>query len=199
MVFTTYFTSVLFKEKQAELDIFKTKEENDCNKEEVLQRRELPGKCGGGPPGPTGPGKRSPPGGPGKRPRPLPGGKPARSPPPGGPALPSPDICPDCVPMGKKRISQPTPFTQMVVNQRNNPVVKGTEPCSLFRDCISNWLSDCLLHGVTSGFWPCSSRFDNKSISFLDEASEPTQTRANLSSTENDKLCSQSHAVLKKI
>lgn len=59
-----------------------------------------PGKCGGGPPGPPGPGNLSPPGpgGPGKRPLPLPGGKPPRGPMPGGPALPSPDICPDCVP-----------------------------------------------------------------------------------------------------
>lgn len=51
--------------------------------------------------------------------------------------------------------------------------------CVLFRDCISNWLSDCLLQGVTIGFCPCSSRLDSRSISFLDEESEPTQTRAN--------------------
>lgn len=50
----------------------------------------------------------------------------------------------------------------------------------LLRDCNSNWLSDCLLHGVTIGFWPCSSLFDKSSISFLDDASEPTQTSANL-------------------
>lgn len=50
----------------------------------------------------------------------------------------------------------------------------------LLRDCNSNWLSDCLLHGVTIGFWPCSSLFDSSSISFLDDASEPTQTSANL-------------------
>lgn len=55
---------------------------------------------------------------------------------------------------------------------------------SLFRDCISNWLSDCLLQGVTIGFCPCSSRLDSRSISFLDEESEPTQTSANLLSTE---------------
>lgn len=59
----------------------------------------LPGKCGGGPPGPTGPGKRSPPGpgGPGNLPLPRPIGNPPRLPLPGGPALPSPDIWPDCV------------------------------------------------------------------------------------------------------
>ena len=53
-----------------------------------------PGKCGGGPPGPMGPGKRSPPGpgGPGNLPLPLPMGNPPRGPMPGGPALPSPDI-----------------------------------------------------------------------------------------------------------
>ncbi len=58
------------------------------------------------------------------------------------------------------------------------------ELVSLFRDCISNWLSDCLLQGVTIGFCPCRSRLDSRSISFLEEESEPTQTRANLWSTE---------------
>lgn len=109
-----------------------------------------PGKCGGGPPGPMGPGNRSPPGpgGPGKRPRPLPMpmGKPPRGPMVGGPAFPSPDICP---------------------------------PDVLFRDCISNWLRDCLLQGVTMGFCPCSSRLASRSSSFLEDASEPTHTRAN--------------------
>lgn len=65
-----------------------------------------PGKGGGGPPGPAGPGNLSPPGmAPGKRPRPLLlGGNAALEPPPGGPALPSPDIWPDCVAaMGKKK------------------------------------------------------------------------------------------------
>lgn len=59
----------------------------------------LPGKGGGGPPGPAGPGNLSPPGmAPGKRPRPLLlGGNAALELPPGGPALPSPDIWPDCV------------------------------------------------------------------------------------------------------
>lgn len=107
-----------------------------------------PGKCGGGPPGPTGPGKRSPPGpgGPGNLPLPRPMGKPPRGPAPGGPALPSPDIWPDWV---------------------------------LLRDCISNWLRDCLLHGVTMGFCPWSSLFESSSINFLDDASEPTHTSAN--------------------
>lgn len=65
----------------------------------------LPGKGGGGPPGPAGPGNLSPPGmAPGKRPRPLLlGGNAARELPPGGPALPSPDIWPDCVAVMKKQ------------------------------------------------------------------------------------------------
>lgn len=50
----------------------------------------------------------------------------------------------------------------------------------LLRDCISNWLRDCLLQGVTMGFWPWSSLFDSSSINFLDDASEPTQTSAKL-------------------
>lgn len=50
----------------------------------------------------------------------------------------------------------------------------------LFRDCISNWLRDCLLHGVTMGFCPWSSLFESSSINFLDDASEPTHTSANL-------------------
>ncbi len=62
------------------------------------------------------------------------------------------------------------------------------ELVSLFRDCISNWLSDCLLQGVTIGFCPCRSRLDSRSISFLEEESEPTQTRANLWSTERSCL-----------
>lgn len=53
----------------------------------------------------------------------------------------------------------------------------------LLRDCISNWLRDCLLHGVTIGFWPWSSLFDSRSINFLDDPSEPTHTRANLQET----------------
>lgn len=56
----------------------------------------------------------------------------------------------------------------------------------LLRDCISNWLRDCLLHGVTMGFCPWSSLLDNRSISFLDDASEPTHTRANLEHSEED-------------
>lgn len=65
----------------------------------------LPGKGGGGPPGPAGPGNLSPPGmAPGKRPRPLLlGGNAARELPPGGPALPSPDIWPDCVAVMEKQ------------------------------------------------------------------------------------------------
>lgn len=50
----------------------------------------------------------------------------------------------------------------------------------LLRDCISNWLRDCLLHGVTMGFCPWSSLFESSSINFLDDASEPTHTSANL-------------------
>lgn len=61
-------------------------------------------------------------------------------------------------------------------------------PYLLLRDCNSNWLSDCLLHGVTIGFWPCSSLFDSSSISFLDDASEPTQTSANLYRLKIDKI-----------
>lgn len=56
----------------------------------------------------------------------------------------------------------------------------------LLRDCISNWLRDCLLHGVTMGFCPWSSLLDNRSINFLDDASEPTHTRANLEHLEED-------------
>lgn len=50
----------------------------------------------------------------------------------------------------------------------------------LFLDCISNWLRNCLLHGVTTGFCPCNSLLGNKSINFLEDASDPTPTRANL-------------------
>lgn len=52
--------------------------------------------------------------------------------------------------------------------------------CLLFLDCISNWLRNCLLHGVTTGFCPCNSLLGNKSINFLEDASDPTPTRANL-------------------
>lgn len=71
---------------------FKDEVRRDTREGAALLKCDSPGK-GGGPPGPTGPGKRSPPGpgGPGKRPRPRPSGKPPR-PMPGGPALPSPDI-----------------------------------------------------------------------------------------------------------
>lgn len=54
----------------------------------------------------------------------------------------------------------------------------------LFLDCISNWLRNCLLHGVTTGFCPCNSLLGNKSINFLEDASDPTPTRANLKGNE---------------
>lgn len=156
----------------------------------VLLQRLIPGKCGGGPPGPTGPGKRSPPGpgGVGNRPRFFPSGNPLRGPEPGGPAFPSPDICPDCVPEWTKTNHKTTAgkhtskFTKLCTELCVELLL--SIPLSLFRDCISNWLSDCLLQGVTMGFCPCSSRLDSRSINFLDEESEPTQTRANLLSTE---------------
>lgn len=89
----------------------------------------LPGKGGGGPPGPAGPGNLSPPGmAPGKRPRPLLlGGNAARELPPGGPALPSPDIWPDCVAVMEKQKCNYVSQNRLKLSSSQHEVLCSTE------------------------------------------------------------------------